>query len=87
MDQYINLLRFVRARVKAACTKGEIKYVTNRIITDLRATSAFEQTVLAFEVSLNPVRFTSSSGCGGKQQLGIVTLNKGIEIYYGVSYI
>ena len=83
MNQYINLLRFVAASIKAACTKGEIKYVTNWIITDLRNSPAFDQNVAAFEVSLNPIQLT---GEYTSQKLGTVTLRKGVEIYYGIAY-
>lgn len=83
MNQYVNLLRFVAASIKAVCTKGEIKYVTNRIITDLRNTAAFEQNVVAFEVSPHPVQLPGDSA---KQQHGTVTLNKGVAIYYGIAF-
>jgi len=83
MNQYVSLLRVVAASIKSVCTKGEVRYVTNRIISDLRNIAAFDSYVTAFEVSPAPIQLP---GEPTKQHHGKVVLNKGVEIFYGITY-
>lgn len=82
-DNYIRLLRTVIAGIKPHCTKGEIRFVTNRIISDFRRNKIFDKTINLFDVGVTPKYHIFPPG---DTHYGSVYLNKGLYVYYGVVY-
>lgn len=82
MKQYIALFRYVAASIKAVCTKNEIKYVTNWIITDFRRNGVLERPIEDFQVSPTPVQLPKFND----QHHGVIKLRNGISIYYGLAF-
>lgn len=81
--EYIALLKAVRSSLKNQCTKGEIKFVTNRIINSFRSRQLFGENIVNFDVSTTPTHFP---GHTRGEYHSVVRLNKGLSVYYGLAY-